>query len=48
MKTILAGMWLAVLAFVLGVAVPADAQAAPVAKLVQVEGDVQYSRNGTR
>lgn len=48
MKTILAGMGLTVLALALGVATPADAQAAPVAKLVQVEGDVQYSRNGNR
>tara|TARA_B100000676_G_scaffold123249_1_gene122829 strand:+ start:3576 stop:4520 length:945 start_codon:yes stop_codon:yes gene_type:complete len=48
MKAIFAGTGLALLVLAFGVATPAVAQAAPVAKLVQVEGDVQYSRNGTR
>lgn len=47
MKAKFAGLGLIVMALLLGASGPAVA-AAPVAKLVQVEGDVTYSRNGTR
>ena len=40
------GVVLMLFSFVLGASSPLMAREAPVAKLVQVEGDVAYSRSG--
>ena len=48
MKNKSVGMGMLVVAVLLGISQSALSKAPPVAKLVQVEGNIEYSRNGTR